>query len=551
MIRPYLVPALALLAASTAFGPLAMAQTAAPPTAKPVATKPVTAKPAAKPSPTAPKPTTGGTASSQALAQPIPLPSGPPIDPALKAATAAMSPSDPVLRFYQRRNFKPAWNKAEETQLIGILNDATRQALNPKDFLPDLNGVRGQERDIRLTRAALDYASALADGRVDPNQVEDIFTLHRNVVDVAGGLSAAVDEHQLTAWFKSLPPDDKGYQGLTSAYLRYRDIAMRGGWPAFKPGAVIKPGAVDPRIPALTKRLLAEGDLDHPVDGAVYTPELVEAMKIFQQRHGLPDDGVIGADTQDELRATAEDRARMIATNLERRRWLARTVASERIDVNTAASILVYWKDGKPYGRPVINGKANKPTPSIEASFTTILANPPWNVPADIAAKEIFPKGPAYLAAEDMYIAADGHVVQRAGPKSALGLVKFEVVDPYAIYLHDTPSRRLFARNQRHLSHGCIRVSDAVEFARMLLADNPEALATFDEAQASHDSKRVQMGREIPVRLLYWTAFMTGADRVAFRKDVYGWDSKLGEALGVGALSFKPADRTKTEDVGP
>ena len=125
------------------------------------------------------------------------------------------------------------------------------------------------------------------------------------------------------------------------------------------------------------------------------------------------------------------------------------------------------------------------------------------------------------------------------------------MVDPYAIYLHDTPSRRLFARNQRHLSHGCIRVSDAVEFARMLLADNPEALATFDEAQASHDSKRVQMGREIPVRLLYWTAFMTGADRVAFRKDVYGWDSKLGEALGVGALSFKPADRTKTEDVGP
>jgi murein L,D-transpeptidase YcbB/YkuD len=275
-------------------------------------------------------------------------------------------------------------------------------------------------------------------------------------------------------------------------------------------------------------------------------------MKIFQQRHGLPDDGVIGLDTQDELQATAEDRARMIATNMERRRWLARVVAPERIDVNTAASILVYWKDDKPvHGALVINGRGNKATPSIEASFSTILADPPWNVPADIAKAEIFTKGKGYLAAEDMYIAADGHVVQRAGPHSALGLVKFEMQDPFAIYLHDTPSRGLFSRYQRHLSHGCVRVQDAVEFARLLLQDNPDALATFDAAEAARDTKRVAMGRTIPVRMLYWTAFMTGADRVAFRKDVYGLDTKLGEALGVGGLSFKAVDRAKTSDVGP
>jgi murein L,D-transpeptidase YcbB/YkuD len=538
MIRPYLVPAFLLLAAGASF-------------AQVPAGGPSPVKPAPR---TSPKPATSAPAPDAATTLSAPVPVAPPIkpvDPALKAALSGLSANDPVARFYLKRNYRPAWSRADQDTLIGILGDAHRQALNPKDFLPDLERVRDPERDIRLTRAALDYASALADGRVDPKQVEDIFTLHRNIVDVPGGLNAALDGHQVTAWFKTLPPDDKGYQGLTSAYLRYRDLAIRGGWPAFKPGATIKPGDTDPRVPGIMKRMLAEGDLDHAVDGAVYVPALVDAMKIFQQRHGLPDDGVIGADTQDELRATAEDRARQIATNLERRRWLARVVAPERIDVNTAASIMVYWKDGKPYGRPVINGKSAKPTPSIEASFSTILANPPWNVPKDIAEKEIFPKGPGYLAAEDMYIATDGHVVQRAGPKSALGLVKFEVIDPYAIYLHDTPSRRLFARYQRHMSHGCVRVADAVEFARLLLEDNPEALAQFDEAQASHDSKRVQMGREIPVRLLYWTAFMTGADRVAFRKDVYGWDSKLAEALGVGALSFKPADRTKTEDVGP
>jgi murein L,D-transpeptidase YcbB/YkuD len=172
-------------------------------------------------------------------------------------------------------------------------------------------------------------------------------------------------------------------------------------------------------------------------------------------------------------------------------------------------------------------------------------------VPSDIAAREIFPKGEGYLAAEDMYIAADGHVVQRAGPKSALGLVKFEVIDPYAIYLHDTPERKLFARYQRHLSHGCVRVENAVEFARLLLADQPEQLAQFDQAEQAGDTQRVPLGREIQVRMLYWTAFMTGKDRVAFRKDIYGWDSKLGQALGVGALSFQATDKSKTEDVGP
>jgi murein L,D-transpeptidase YcbB/YkuD len=489
---------------------------------------------------------------SAAVTAPPAVPAPRPIDAALKAALDDVKPSDPVARFYQQRNYKLAWSRGDQASLMAILGDANRQALNPKDYLPALDGTENNEdRDIALTRSALSYAAAISMGKVNPKSVEEIFTLHRNVVDVAAGLDAAVDGRTLAAWFKTLPPDDKGYEGLSGAYLRYREIAIKGGWPAFKPGAVIKPGDTSARVPAVAARLLAEGDLTAPVAGSSYTPALVEAMKIFQQRHGVPDDGVIGADTQDELQATAEDRARQIATNMERRRWLQRVVASERIDVNTAASILVYWKDGKPSGRNVINGRSNKATPSIEASFSTILADPPWNVPADIAAKEIFPKGAGYLAAEDMYIAADGHVVQRAGPKSALGLVKFEVQDPYAIYLHDTPSRKLFGHYQRHLSHGCVRVDGAVDFARLLLADNPDALATFDAAEAAHDSKRVAMGRTIPVRMLYWTAFMTGSDRVAFRKDVYGFDTKLAVALGVGGLSFKPADRTKADDVGP
>jgi murein L,D-transpeptidase YcbB/YkuD len=511
---------------------------------------------AAQAAPAQPEPQTGPQ-SSPVIAVPMaPAPTQPPVDPALRDALQGVEAGNPVARFYAQRAYKLAWSKGDQAAFMALIKDADGQALNPKDYTPNLTAARtAEDRDIAYTRAALAYASDLAMGKVDPTSVETIFTLHRNVVDTAQGLNGALDAGSLDDWLRSLPPDDKGYQGLSTAYLRYRDIAIKGGWPAFKPGATIKPGDKDPRIPAIAARLLAEGDLNQPVSastGTTYTDELVAAVKIFQQRHGVPDDGVIGADTQDELQATAQDRARQIATNMERRRWLARVVSNERIDVNTAASILVYWKDAKPvHGALVINGRSTKATPSIEATFSTILADPPWNVPGDIAKSEILPKGPGYLAAEDMYVAADGHVVQRAGPKSALGLVKFEVVDPYAIYLHDTPSRNLFAHYQRHLSHGCVRVQDAVEFARLLLADNPDALAEFDQAEANRDTKRVQMGREIPVRMLYWTAFMTGADRVAFRKDVYGWDTKLGEALGVGGLSFKATDRTKQTDVGP
>ena len=503
---------------------------------------------------------TGSEARTRQSVAPPPQPAMPAPDPAAIAAAVDPLPADDPLRaFYTARRMQPAWSRADAEVLIASIQDADRQALNPKDFLPDLDKARDPaQRDFALSRAALAWAHALAMGKVNPEQVEEVFTLKRNVVDVSGGLNEALAGHRLQAWLESLPPDDKGYLGLSRAYLRYRSIAMRGGWPTFRPGEAIKPGDTDRRIPALVTRLVLEGDLEQPVSGDVYTDPIVEAMKRFQGRHGLDNDGVIGLDTQDELRATAEDRARMIATNMERRRWLDRDPAPERIDVNTAASILTYWDDGQPVkGALVINGRPTNQTPSLEAAFSTVLADPPWNVPESIVKKEILPhmaKDSAYLDRENMTATNAGgfyRVVQRPGPANSLGVVKFEVQDDYAIYLHDTPSKKLFARVDRHLSHGCVRVQGAVDFARFLLKDDPQALATFDAAEASGDTTRVSIGRSIPVRLLYWTAFMNGDDRVAFRKDAYGRDSRLGEALGVGALSFQATDRNKIDDVGP
>lgn len=489
-------------------------------------------------------------------------PAAPPKDAQLRAAVLAtgVGPESEMLkRFYAQRNYERAWSRGDEQVLLAAIDDAERHGLNPRDFLPAEGGNDPIQRDLRLTRAAFAYGSALAFGRIKPEDMESIWTLRGNSVDLVGGLNRALANGELQSFIETLPPTDRGYQGLTSAFLRYRDIATRGGWPAWRAGAKLEPGKIDARVPALVARLVAEGDLAPeaaiPPAGAsanLYHPGIVEAVKRFQLRHGLSPDGVLGDDTQVELGATAKDRMRQIATNMERRRWLARDLADERIEVNTAAAILVYWRDGKPvHGTRVVSGATKTQTPSIEAPFSSVVANPPWNVPSGIAAKEILPKGAGYMAARGMYV-TNGRVVQRPGPNSALGLVKFDMVNPYAIYLHDTPSKRFFANTNRHLSHGCIRVQDAVAFARMLLGYEPEALAEFDAAQASGKTTRVQLRREIPVRLLYWTAFLDGDGRISFRKDVYQRDTKLAAALGLGSMDqLIEAKGPAAGDVGP
>ncbi|MFI8681195.1 murein L,D-transpeptidase [Brevundimonas diminuta] len=445
-----------------------------------------------------------------------------------------------VRAVYQLTGGKPIWTADRLRILQEVAQGAERHGLPAGDFFDFVGLAADRETaEIRTTAAALAYAKVLSEGRVRPETVEELWEMQKNSVDLPRGLVDAVAANKLSQWFDALPPTDLGYTNLSAGYARYRRIARQGGWPAFRIGGTIEPGTSDPRIPALVARLSAEGDLSAAAaerlkGNLAYGPELEQAVRSFQTRHGLGSDGRIGGATQRSLTATAEDRARQIALNLERRRWLKRDLNPERIEVNTAAAIMVYWKDGKPvHSNRVVVGTAANQTPSLEKPFASVVANPPWTVPMGIARREILPKGPGYLAANDMYVNADGWVVQRAGPKSSLGNVKFELQDSYAIFLHDTPARGAFNLSVRQRSHGCVRVQDAIGFARLLLSPDPERLALFDAAQASGETKRVTTGRNIGVRLLYWTAFVDGQGRVAFREDVYKRDAKLADALGI------------------
>ncbi len=499
------------------------------------------------------------------------VPAQPPRDPAARAfydsfnlqlgrAPAALQPD--LRRLYEMAGWRPIWTPARIRVLGQVAERAERHGLSGADFF-DFAGLASDpaSAELRTSVAALDYARVLAEGRVRPETVENLWEMQKNRVDLAGGLHEAVTRERLLDWFEALAPADIGYTNLSAGYVRYRRLINEtGGWPGFQQGATIEPGASDPRVAALRARLAAEGDLsareerDIALGGDVYGPELVEAVRGFQLRHGLGVDGRIGPATQRSLSASAEDRARQIALNLERRRWLKRELAPERIEVNTAAAIMVYWKDDRPvHSNRVVVGTAANQTPSLEKPFASVVANPPWYVPASIARNEILPRGAGYLASQNMYIGPAGNVIQRAGPNAALGYVKFELRDSHAIFLHDTPSKAAFNSAFRHRSHGCVRVQNAVDFARLLLSPDPSRLGQFDTALDSRRTQRVETGREISVRLLYWTAFVDGQGRVAFREDVYDRDARLAEALGIHISLPRPVDaaRPAEEDVGP
>jgi murein L,D-transpeptidase YcbB/YkuD len=487
------------------------------------------------------------------------------VDPkAVTPADLQAAVSDPrVKKFYEARGWQAVWTGERAEELNGAFADAVRHAIDAKSFVEHATkGASAAEREAGLTLAAIEYGQALATGAVDPRKIYEVYTVPMPKADVVGGLNRAVEQGGLRQWLASLAPQDAEYKALSDAYLAYRQKAGEGQRAAIAPGEQIKPGKKDPRVPQIRDGLLASGYLQAPpaaptgdakakaapTGGPVYTPDMVAAVKKVQADYGIEADGVIGNSTLEALNTGARDRARILAVNLERRRWLERNPPPTRIDVNTAAAELHYWKDGAEKDRRrVVVGQPDWETPELGSPIVRLVANPPWTVPDSIAEKEILPKGAAYMAKEHI-VMKNGKLVQEPGPKSALGLVKFDMDNKEQIYLHDTPAKALFAASERHSSHGCSRVENAVEFARLLAQDDGQ-LDAFDKAMATNEETPVTLSKPIPVRLLYHSAYLEGG-RVVFRTDPYGWDDKLAAALGLPG-QIRPRVKTHVEDVGP
>ena len=464
---------------------------------------------------------------------------------ALKAAA-----TDSVTRnFYKKNGWHAAWSDDASLVLKQSLDERDRHGLDHLSFLTESDPGNAAGHDVAMTRAALRFASALSRGVSDPEDQHSIYTLPRPKDDLTASLAAALAKGDLRRWLDGLAPQDKEYATLSNAYLAFRDEASAGDRSSISAG-VLRVGDRDSRVTLIVRRLVDSDYLPPQTEaGTIYTSSIADAIKRLQRDFGIPEDGVVGPDTLEVLNLGAGDRARALAVALDRRRSLARDVPATRIDVNTAAARLDYFRDGKLVdSRRVIVGKPGKETPLLLAPIYRLVANPTWTIPKSIQNGEMAGVSDAYLRSHNM-IRRNGWIVQGSGPGNALGLVKFDMQDRYAIYLHDTSSRSLFERSERHLSHGCVRVEDAAGFAEMIARDEGVE-DKWRVAKASGSQKFVKLPQRIPVRLLYRNVFVDRDGSVAFRTDPYAWNQPIAQALGF-TKGGTAKSRAEAIDLGP
>lgn len=466
------------------------------------------------------------------------------------------------------------WSSKTEEQLREAIANAPANGLRPYLFL------KGGEKGAALTEAALKYASALANGYSNPNKLFEVYTIPHQQVDVSAGLQQAIQQGDVKSWLDSLVPQTDEYRAISQAHLHYLQLAAKAKLQPIPDGKPIKPGNSDTRMPLVIAALSAVGYLNDPVQAGanssqpaahantsrVYSPDLVTAVKRVQADWGFKTDGIIGGDTLDALNAGPAYRARQLAIAMEKLRWLPRNPPGTRIDVNTAGAFLDYYRDGQHIDRRnVVTGQPDKPTPQLQAPIVRLVAKPTWTVPKGIGEKELASKSQSWLQ-QNNFALKDGLYVQQSGPKNSLGLVKFDMQDDQAIYLHDTPEKSWFATDDRHRSHGCVRVQDAVQFAAALaqqeqIGDKFAAAmqkggASLDDGSdpspvPGDDQTFIKLPNPIPVRLLYQTVFWDGTN-VQFRPDVYGWDENVAKAIQLEpGPPVKIRQPQSSDDIGP
>lgn len=427
----------------------------------------------------------------------------------------------------------PVLTPAQAAQLAPLLADAGfAQGLRHDGTRPP-----SAADNATLVRAALDYAHAVHSGRLDESDFIKDWGLRPADYDPLPGFTDAVLKNKIPQWLRSLPPPYSGYDALQSGLATYRKIEAAGGWATLAAGPDMAAGASGARVAALRKRLAVE-DSQVPAAGDKFDAALKEAVVRAQRRYGLNPTGVVSKGTIAALNVPAGDRVRQIMANMERWRWLPAELPAKRIQVNIAAAVLTVFEGDAPIASmKAVTGRPGNETPMLQSKIHSIVLNPPWNVPTSIATKELWPKGEAALKAQGYKIIGTGasrRLQQQPGPRSALGLYKFDFDNPYAVYLHDTPSQSTFSSFSRLASHGCVRLEKPGPLAQLLLRNDPqwqpEAIQT-ELAKGKTLRVSLQPQDQVSVYLLYWTAFANASGTMNFRGDPYGWDKMLAARI--------------------
>ncbi|WP_155320142.1 L,D-transpeptidase family protein [Desulfosarcina alkanivorans] len=503
-----------------------------------------------------------------------------------RLAGMGRNPLHPLARFYRQVGFQPVWNGPagllpQGEILLHLMALAARNGLFIDDAPPvPLNRMPTQEIsfadasplprlaphiqfDVMLSAGLLRYAQDLNRGRVMPETVSSQWLAWRRpqTRDIPVELARALAEDRLAAYVGSLHPVNPAYQGLRKALAGYERIRAEGGWPTVPPGPALRMGDKGPRVEALKRRLCKTGDGpgDMLMVPAGYDGTVEAAVKSFQRRHGLRIDGLVGERTRAALNVPVGERITRIKLNMERWRWFPDDLGDRHLLVNIPAfELRVVEADTTVKRLRAIVGRKKRQTPVMSGRIAYLEFNPYWNIPQKIARRDILPRviaDPAYLIRQGIRVFDSWdrqareldpsgiqweHLSARYFPyrlrqdpsgMNALGRVKFMFPNRHSIYIHDTPGKALFNRQGRSFSSGCVRVERPMVLAHHLLSDQGWDRDRLEAATEMGQRKTVLLERPIPVHLVYFTAWADADGRAHFRKDIYGRDRKLLQAI--------------------
>jgi murein L,D-transpeptidase YcbB/YkuD len=489
-----------------------------------------------------------------------------------------------LAKFYGPTGYAPAWTAAgqptpQALAMIEVFRAAGKKGLQPEDYDASRWDARVQALkagsgdparfDAALSVCAMRFVSDLRIGRVNPRRFDFGLNVDAKKYDLAQFFrDRLLPAPDLEALFDAVEPPYPGYRRTEAALGRYAELARSDdGQPLPSPATAIKPGQTYAGTALLYRRLQLLGDLPEgaaPPADSVYGGDLVEGVRRFQRRHGLDDDGRLGAATVQQLNVPLSDRVRQLQLALERWRWLPAEFPAPPIVVNIPDFRLrAADKDGQiALNMRVVVGKAMRTeTPVFSDLMTYVVLRPYWNVPPSIQRGEIVPaiqRDRGYIQKKGFEVTTnDGKVVtdgvisddvlaklkagtlsvrQKPGPTNALGLVKLIFPNEFNVYLHSTPASALFARSRRDFSHGCIRVEKPAELAAWALRNNPGwPLERVESAMRSGpDDVTVTLVKPIPVYIVYATALAWENGEVHFYDDIYGYDASLEQVLAKG-----------------
>lgn len=479
-----------------------------------------------------------------------------------------------LLEVYEDHEFTPYWTNPDRVrELMELISKSADHGLKPSDYgLSQLRQILKQrlaspsaeieaESDILLTESLLRYGYHRRFGKIMASSLDpDINFRRENFHKQARAvtLEQAIESSSLSDFIEMAAPTGPVYRQLQDQMKLYRKIAAEGGWPKVLEGPTLHVGDYDTRVADIRRRLAATGRIKDQgdLDSSEFDKALRNAVKAFQARHLLGQDGVVGKQTIAALNVPVEFRVNQIRTSLERLRWVKQEAVNSMVVVNIAGFRAFVYKDGMiEWDTPVMVGKNYRQTPVFRGDIAYLEFNPTWTIPPGILRNDTLPaikKNPDYLASKNIRVIdnkgkfVDPSTVdwnkytrgvpytlrQDPGPNNSLGTVKFIFPNKHFVFLHDTPHRELFSHDQRNFSSGCIRVQDPLKLAELVLGDTAKYnRASLESIVDSRRTQRINLSPKMPVIIVYLTASINGDGNIRFYHDIYNRDQKVLDAL--------------------